>query len=136
MSPELQLVSNYALHEERKKKGVTSIIPPQKRTKISHQQISFGDKCNVTLTPPSNGVQYCKPEVVNELQKYENGSKEIGTAMINMINMRYVPCGVLTLCRMMTIDTEGKPTPATPWSTMRGKKPIASLEEMQTITED
>jgi hypothetical protein len=29
MWPELQLVSNYVLHEERKKKGVTSIMPPQ-----------------------------------------------------------------------------------------------------------
>jgi len=57
MSPELQLVSNYVLQEERKMKGVThSITPPQKRTKT-----------NVTITPPSNGVQYRKSEVVNEL---------------------------------------------------------------------
>jgi hypothetical protein len=137
MSPELQLVSNYELHEERKKKGVTSIMPLQKRTKISHQQMSLGDKCNVTLSQPSNGVQYHKPEVVNELRKYEKRSKEIGTAMINMINMHYVPCGVHTHCCMMTIDAaEDKPTPDTPWSMMRDRKPIAGLEEMQTIAED
>ena len=68
MSPELQLVSNYVLQEERKMKGVThSITPPQKRTKT-----------NVTITPPSNGVQYRKSEVVNELQKYKKGSKDRG----------------------------------------------------------
>jgi hypothetical protein len=44
--PELQLVSNYVLQERRKKIDVTSIMPPQKRTKISHQQMSLGDKSN------------------------------------------------------------------------------------------
>jgi hypothetical protein len=125
MLPELQLVSNYVLQKERKMKGVTSIMPPQKRTKI-----------NVAITPPSNGVQCHKSEVVNELRKYEKGSKEISMAMINMTNMRYVPCGVHTLCRMMTIDAEGKPTPDTPWSMSRGRKPIASLEEVQTMAEE
>ncbi len=120
MLPEFQLVSNYVLQEERKMKGVTGITPPQKRTTI-----------NVPITPPSNGVQYRKSEVVNELRRYMKGSKEISMAMINMINMRYVPCGVHTLCRMMTIDAEGKPTPDTPWSMLRGRKPIASLEEVQ-----
>jgi hypothetical protein len=105
MLPELQLVSKYVLQEERKIKGVTSITPPQKRTKI-----------NVTITPPSNGVQYHKSEVVNELHKYKKESKEISTAMINMINMHYVPCGVHTLHCMMIIDAGGKPTPDTPWS--------------------
>ena len=42
--------------------------------------MSMGDKSNVNITPPSNGVQYRKSEVVNELRKYEKGSKEIGTA--------------------------------------------------------
>ncbi len=132
----MQLVFNYVLHEERKKIGVTSIMPPQKWTKISHQNMLLGDKCNVPLTPPSNGVQYHKPEVVNELQKYKKGSKEIGTAMINMINMRYVPCGVHTLCHMMTKTAEGKPTPDTPCLMLRGRKQIASHEEVQTIAED
>ena len=136
MSPELQLVSNYLLQEMRKKKRVTSITPPQTRNMISPQQMSLGDKSNVTITPPSNGVQYHKSEVVNELRKYEKGSKEIGTAMMIMINMCYVPCGLHTLCRMMKIDAEGKPTPDTPWSTMRGRKPIASLEDVQAIAED
>ncbi len=130
MLPELQLVSNYILHQERKKKGVTSIMPLQKRTKISHQQMSLGEKCNVSLTQPSNGVQYRTPEVVNKLRKYEKRSKEISMAMINMINMRDVPWGVQIHCCMMTIDVEGKPTPDTPWSTIIGRKPIASLEEM------
>ena len=99
MSPELQLVSNYVLQEEMKMKGVTnSITPPKKRTKT-----------NVTITPPSNGVQYQKSEVVKELRKYKKGSKEICTAMNDMINMGYVPCGVHTLCRMMSLDAEGKP---------------------------
>ncbi len=124
MLPEL-LVSNYVLQEERKMKGVTSITPPQKRTKI-----------NVTITPPSNGVQYRKSEVVNELRKYEKGSKEISTAMINMINMLNVPCGVHTLHCMMTIDAEDKPTSVTPWSTLRGRTPIASLEEVQTMAKE
>ncbi len=128
MMPELQLVSSYVLHEERKKKGVL--------TKISHQQMLLGDKCNVTLTPPSKGVQHCKPEVVNELRKYKKGSNKIGRAMINTINMRYEPCGVHTLCCIMTIDAEEKQTPDTPLSILRGKKPIASLEEMQIIAED
>ena len=36
MSPELQLVSNYVLQEERKTKDVTnSITPPMKRTKTN-----------------------------------------------------------------------------------------------------
>jgi hypothetical protein len=60
MSPELQLVSNYVLQEERKMKGVTnSITPPKKRTKT---------KTNENITPPSNGVQYRKSEVVNAIQ--------------------------------------------------------------------
>ena len=63
-------------------------------------------------------------------------SKEIGTAMVIMINMCYVPCGLHTLCHMMKIDAKGKPTPDTPWSTMRGRKPIASLEDVQAIAED
>jgi len=64
MSPELQLVSNYILQDERKMKGVTnSITPPKKRTKT-----------NVNITPPSNGVQYRKSEVVNELRKYQAGN--------------------------------------------------------------
>ncbi len=63
-------------------------------------------------------------------------SKEIGTAMVIMINMCYVPCGLHTLCHMMKIDTKGKPTPDTPWSTMKGRKPIASLEDVQAIAED
>ncbi len=113
MSPELQLVSNYVLQEERKMKGVTSITPPQKRTKI-----------NVTITLPSNGVQYRKSEVVNELWKYKKGSKEMSKAMINMIKMRYVSCGVHILRCMMTIDAEGKPTPDTPWlSALKRCKP-------------
>jgi hypothetical protein len=77
MSPELQLVSNYVLQEGRKMKGVTnSITPPKKRTKT-----------NVTITPPSNEVQYCKSKVVNELRKYKKGSNEICMAMNDMINM-------------------------------------------------
>jgi hypothetical protein len=92
MSPELQLISNYVLQEVRKMKGNTSIMPPPKWTKI-----------NVTITPPSNGVQYHKSEVVNELRKYNKGSNEISTAMIVIINMCYVPCGVHTLCSMMAV---------------------------------
>jgi hypothetical protein len=138
MSPELQLVSNYLLQEMRKRKRITSITPPQTRNMISTQQMSLGDKSNVTITitPPSNGVQYRKSEVVNELRKYEKGSKEIGTATIIMINMCYVSCGLHTLCHMMKIDANGKPTHDTPWSTMRGRKPITSLEDVQAIAED
>jgi hypothetical protein len=105
MSPELQLVSNYILQEERKMKGVTnSITPPKKRTKT-----------HVNITPPSNGVQYRKSEVGNELRKY--GSNDICKAMNDMIQMGYVPCGVHTLRCMMALDAEGKLTPATPWLT-------------------
>jgi hypothetical protein len=128
MSPELQLVSNHVLQEEMKMKGVTnSIMPPKKRTKT-----------NVTITPLSNGngVQYRKSEVVNELRKYKKGSKEICTAMNDMINMGYVPCGVHKLRRMMSLDAEGKPTPDTPWLTSKGRKPIATLEEVQIMAEE
>jgi hypothetical protein len=124
------------MQEMRKKKRVTSITPPQTRNMISPQKMSLGDKTNVTITPPSNVVQYCKSEVVNELRKYKKGSKEIDTTMMIMINMCYVPCGLHTLRCMMKIDTKGKPTPDTPWSTMRGRKPIASLEDVQAIAED
>ena len=124
MSPELQLVSDYLLQEERKMKGVAnSITPPKKRTKT-----------NVTITPPSDGVQYRKSEVVIELRKYKKGSKEICTAMNDMINLGYVPCTVQTLRRMMSSDAEGKPTPDTPWT--KGRIPIASLEEVQTMAEE
>jgi len=59
MSPELQLVSNYVLQEERKMKGVAnSITPPKKRTKT-----------NASITPLSNRVQYRKSEVLNESRK-------------------------------------------------------------------
>jgi hypothetical protein len=136
VSPQLQLVSNYVLHEERKKKGVPRFTPPQKRTKIPHRQMSVGDTCNVTITPPSNGIQYRKPEDVNELWKYKKGAIKIGTAIISMINIRYVPCGIHTLCCMMTIDAEGKPISDTLWSTLRGRTTIVSLEEVQTIAED
>ena len=64
------------------------------------------------------------------------GSKQIGRAMINMVNMCYVPCGLHTLCCMMKIDVEGKPTPDTSWSTYRGRKLTASLEDVQAIAED
>jgi len=73
---------------------------------------------------------------VNELREYEKGSKEIGTAMMIMINMCYVPRGLHTLHHMMKIDAKGKPTPDTPWSMTRGRKPIASLEDVQAIAED
>ena len=100
MSPELQLVSNYLLQDVRKMKGVTNnITPPKKRTKT-----------NVNITPPSNGVQYRKSEVVNELRKYKKGSIDIFKAMNDMIQMGYVPCGVHTLRRMMALDAEGKPS--------------------------
>ncbi len=98
--------------------------------------MSLGDKSNVTITPPFNGVQYRTSEVVNELQKNKKGSKEIGTAMMIMINMCYVPCGLHTLHRMMKIGVKGKQTPDTPWSTMKGRKPITSLEDVQAIAED
>ena len=66
MSPELQLVSNYELQEEMKMNVTNSITPPKKRTKT-----------NVTITPPSNGVN----------GKYKKGSKELCTDMNDMINM-------------------------------------------------
>jgi hypothetical protein len=100
-------------------------MPPKKRTKT-----------NVTITPPSNGVQYRKSEVVNELRKYKKGSTEICMAMNDMINMGYVPCGVHTLCCMMSLDADGKPTPDTPWLTTKGRKPIATLEEVQIMAEE
>jgi hypothetical protein len=112
----LQLVSNYELQEEMKMKGVTnSITPPKKRTKT-----------NVTITPPSNGVN----------GKYKKGSKELCTDMNDMINMGYVPCGVHTLCCMMSLNAEGKPTPDTPWLMSKGRKPIATLEEVQIMAEE
>jgi hypothetical protein len=121
MSPELQLVSNYVLQEERKMKGVAnSITPPKKRTKT-----------NVNITPPSNGVQYRKSEVLNELRKYKKGSKDICKAMNDMINMGYVPCGVHTLRRMMALDAEGKPTPDTPWSTTKGIFAVLNNAQLQ-----
>jgi hypothetical protein len=126
--PGLQLISNYLLQEMRKKKHVTSITLPQTRTSmISHQQMSLGDKSNVTITPPYNGVQYRKSEVVNEIQKYKKGSKEIGMTMMIMINMCYVPCGLHTLHCIMKIDDEGKPTNNTPWSTLSSKNQLLVL---------
>ena len=126
MSPELQLVSNYILQDERKMKGVNnSITPPKKRTKT-----------NVNITPPSNGVQYRKSEVVNELRKYKKGSNDIFKAMNDMMQMGYVPCGVHTLRRMMALDAEGKLTPDTPWLTTKGRKPIATFEEVQIMAEE
>ncbi|KAL3774376.1 hypothetical protein ACHAW5_009073 [Stephanodiscus triporus] len=93
MSPELQLVSNYVLHEERERRKVLphDIMPPKKENK---------DACKTLLHHPMEFI-YRKSEVVNELQKYKKGSKDICMDMNETTHMGYVPCGVHTLRRMM-----------------------------------
>ena len=56
--------------------------------------------------------------------------------MSDMINMDYVPGGVHTLRCMMALDAEGKLTPDTPWLTTKGRKPIATFEEVQIMAEE
>jgi hypothetical protein len=37
---------------------------------------------------------------------------------------------------MMSLDAEGKPTPDTPWLTTKGRKPIATFEEVQIMADE
>jgi len=136
ISPDLQLVCDYVAHEDRKKKGDThEITPPKKKLRVaSHhdRRKSFDD---IILPLPANGHEYRKPEVAMILSAYTKGTKEMAFAMNKMIDFKYVPCGIHTLCRLLASATNGKqPVLDTDWiATGGGRPPIASLDEIKTI---
>ncbi len=108
MSPDLQLVCDYLSQEERRKRGdVNEITPPKKKLRISSHTpggISHGNNDDIDLPLLLNDCEYRKPEVVNILAPYKKGSKEIGLAMKKMMQLKYVPVCVRSLCRLLKVQ--------------------------------
>jgi hypothetical protein len=136
LSPDLQLVCDYVAHEDRKKRGDThEITPPKKKLRVSSchdRQLSSDD---VILPLPANGHEYRKPEVAKILSTYQKGSTKMSSAMNKMIKLKYMLCGIHTLCCLMVSATNcEKPILDTDWvSAGGGHPPIASLDEINTM---
>ncbi len=85
MSPDLQLICDFLLQEESRRRGdMHEVVPPKKKLRISSHTpggISHGDNDDVDLPLPLNDCEYRKPEDVNILASCKKGSKEIGMAM-------------------------------------------------------
>ncbi len=69
------------------------------------------------------------------LSAYTKETKKISSAMNKMINLKYVPCGIHTLCCLLASATNGEQLVLdTDWiATGGGRPPIASLDEIKTI---
>jgi hypothetical protein len=136
ISPDLQLVCDYVAHEDRKKKGDThEITPPKKKLRVASRHDRRKSFDDIILPLPANGHEYRKPEVAMILSAYTKGTKEMAFAMNKMIDFKYVPCGIHTLCCLLASATNGKqPVLDTDWiATGGGRPPIASLDEIKTI---
>jgi len=69
------------------------------------------------------------------LSAYTKGTKEMASAMNKMIDLKYVPCGIHTLCRLLASATNGdQPVLDTDWIATGGDRPpIASLDEIKLL---
>ena len=136
ISPDLQLVCDYVANEDRKKQGDThEITPPKKKLRLVSRHDRRRSSDDVILPLPANGQEYKKPEVATILSPYQKGTKKMSSIMNKMIELKYVPCGIHTLCRLVVTATNGEqPVLDTDWiSTGGGRPPIASLDESKTI---
>ena len=138
LSPDLQLVCDYVAHEDRKKRGDThEITPPKKKLRVSSRHDRRLSSDDVILPLPANGHEYRKPEVAKILSAYKKGTKKMSSTMNKMIELKYVPCGIHTLRRLLVSATEcEKPVLDTDWiSPGGGRPPIATLDEIKTMAE-
>jgi hypothetical protein len=136
ISHDLQLVCDYVAHEERKKRGDNhKITPPKKKLRVLSRHDRRLSSDDVMLPLPANGHEYRKPEVAKILSAYQKGTRKISSVMNKMIELKYVPCGIHTLCCLVVSATNGEQLVLyTYWiSTGGGRPPIASLDEMKTI---
>ncbi len=125
MNPDLQLVCNYDTYHGKIIGREVICMKCHKKLRISSRtpaDISHCDNDDVELPLPVNGREYRKPEVVNILASYKKGSKEIGLAMKNMIQLKYVPVCDRSLQRMIERANNGR-------------IPVASLDEIKAIAE-
>ncbi len=110
ISPDLQLVCDYVAHEERKKRGDTHEITPLKnklRVLSRHdRRLSPND---VMLPLPANGHEFRKPEVAKILSTCQKGTRKISSVMNKMIKLKYVPCGIHTLRRLVSATNSEQP---------------------------
>jgi hypothetical protein len=93
---------------------------------------------DVILPLPANGHEYRKPEVAKILSSaYKKGTVKMSSAMNKMIELKYVPCGIHTLCHLLVSATEyEKPVLDTDWiSPGGGRPPIATPDEIKTMAE-
>ena len=69
------------------------------------------------------------------LSTYTKRTKEMASVMNKMIDLKYVPCGIHTLCRLLASARNGEqPVLDTDWiSTVGGRPPIARIDEIKTI---
>ena len=90
---------------------------------------------DVMLPLPANGHEYRNLKVAKILSTYQKGARKMSSVMNKMIELKYVPCGIHTLCRLVVSATNGEqPVLDTDWiSTGGGHPPIASLDEIITI---
>ncbi len=113
MSPDLHLVRDYLSQEERRKRSAThEVMPPKKKLRISSctpTDISGGVNDDVDLPLPVNCHEYRKPKVLNILASYKKCSKEIGLAMKKMIQLKYIPVCVCSLCCPIERANNGEP---------------------------
>jgi hypothetical protein len=136
ISPDLQLVCDCVAHEERKKRGDThEITPPKKKLRVSSHHDRRLSSDDVMLPLPAYGLEYGKPEVANILSAYQMGTRKMSSVMNKMIELKYVPCGINTLCHLVGSATNGEqPVLDTDWiSTGGGCPPIASLDESKLL---
>ena len=136
LSPDLQLVCDYVAHEDRKKRGDThEITPPKKKLRVSSRHDRRLSSDDVILPLPANGHEYRKPEAAKILSAYKKGTIKMASAMNKMIELKYVPCGIHTLRRLLVCFTNlERPVLDTDWiSPGGGRPPIASLDEIKTM---
>jgi hypothetical protein len=136
ISPDLQLVCDYVAHEERKKRGDNQeITPPKKKLRVLSRHDRRLSSDDVMLPLPANGHEYSKLEVAKILSAYQKGTRKMSSVINKMIELKYVPCGIRTLCRLVVRATNGEqPVLDTDCiSTGGGCPPIASLDEIKTI---
>jgi len=136
ISRDLQLICDYIAHEDRKKRGDThGITPPNKKLRVASRHDRHLSSDDIILPLPANGHEYRKPEVAMILSAYTKRTKEMASVIYKMIDLKYVPCGIHTLCHLSAIARNSEqPVLDTGWiSTVGSRPPIASLDKIKTI---
>jgi hypothetical protein len=136
ITPDLQPVCDYVTHKEGKKRGDNhKVTPPTKKLRVLSRHDRRLSSDDVMLPLPPNGHEYRKPEVAKILSAYQKGTRKMSSFLNKMIELKYVPCGIHTLCHLVVSATNGEqPVLDTDWiSTGGGHPPIASLDEIKNI---